>query len=77
MGVSPKHTPPACAAVRSLEYLPSSRAAPYAMQVPVVSLPEYETYVEHLWRGVSSAEYVEERPRVRIGPTSLDFGQVL
>lgn len=48
----------------------------FAVQVPVVSLPEYETFVERIWRDVSSAEYVEERPRVRVGPTNLDFSPV-
>lgn len=67
---------PDCAAVRPPVCLPSSNAALFAVQVPVVSLPEYETFVERIWRDVSSAEYVEERPRVRVGPTNIDFSPV-
>ncbi|KAL1948333.1 hypothetical protein VTO73DRAFT_12408 [Trametes versicolor] len=51
-------------------------SAGFEVQVPVVSLPEYETFVERIWRDVSSAEYVEERPRVRVGPTNIDFSPV-
>ncbi|KAH9848135.1 DNase I-like protein [Lenzites betulinus] len=51
-------------------------SAEFELEVPVVSIPEYETYVERIWRDVSSAEYAEERPRVRVGPTSIDFSKV-
>ncbi|KAI0672159.1 DNase I-like protein [Trametes maxima] len=51
-------------------------SADFEVEIPVVAVTEYETFVERIWRDVSSAEYVDERPRVRIGPTSIDFSKV-
>ncbi|KAI0819892.1 DNase I-like protein [Trametes gibbosa] len=51
-------------------------SAEFEVEIPVVSVPEYETYVERIWRDVSSAEYAEERPRVRVGPTTIGFSKV-
>lgn len=42
-----------------------------------MAIQEYEAYVERLWRDVSSLEYLEERPRVRVTPAAIDFGRVL
>lgn len=41
-----------------------------------MSVPDHESYVEHIWREVSGVEYAEERPRVRVSPTNLDFSNV-
>ena len=38
-----------------------------------MSVPEHESYVEHIWRDVSGIEYAEARPRVKVSPTNLDF----
>ncbi|PIL28841.1 hypothetical protein GSI_08887 [Ganoderma sinense ZZ0214-1] len=51
-------------------------SADFELEVPVVSGQEYESYVEHVWREVSGIEYAEERPRVRVSPTNLDFSNV-
>lgn len=41
-----------------------------------MSVPDHESYVEHIWREVSGVEYAEERPRVRVSPTNLDFSNI-
>ncbi|KAI0357724.1 DNase I-like protein [Trametes cingulata] len=51
-------------------------SADFEVTVPVNSVTEYENFVERLWRSVSSAEYVDDRPRVRVDPTSIDFSRV-
>ncbi len=32
--------------------------------------------MHRLWRDVSGIEYVEERPRVRVAPTNIDFASI-
>ncbi|KAI0329804.1 DNase I-like protein [Cubamyces sp. BRFM 1775] len=51
-------------------------SAAFEVQVPEMAIQEYEEYVERLWRDVSSLEYLEERPRVRVTPATIDFGRV-
>ncbi|KAI0649768.1 Endonuclease/exonuclease/phosphatase [Trametes meyenii] len=51
-------------------------SADFEVEIPVVAVTEYETFVERIWRDVSSAEYVDERPRLRVEPTSIDFSKV-
>ncbi|KAI8989001.1 DNase I-like protein [Trametes punicea] len=51
-------------------------SAEFEVEVPVLAMQEYRTFVERLWRDVSSLEYLEELPRVRVSPTSIDFSSV-
>ncbi|KAM5546090.1 hypothetical protein V8D89_000216 [Ganoderma adspersum] len=51
-------------------------SAEFELEVPVVSVPDHESYVEHIWREVSGVEYAEERPRVRVSPTNFDFSNI-
>ncbi|KAI0366527.1 DNase I-like protein [Pilatotrama ljubarskyi] len=51
-------------------------SADFEVEAPVSAVTEYENFIERLWRDVSSAEYLDERPRVRVGPTSIDFSRV-
>ncbi|KAH9903242.1 DNase I-like protein [Cubamyces lactineus] len=51
-------------------------SAVFEVQTPRMAIQEYEAYVERLWRDVSSLEYLEERPRVRVTPAAIDFGRV-
>ena len=46
------------------------------IQFPAVTLSEYESFVQRLWRDVSGIEYVEDRPRIRVSPTNIDFARV-
>ncbi|KAI1792704.1 DNase I-like protein [Ganoderma leucocontextum] len=51
-------------------------SAEFELEVPAVSVPEHESLVERIWRAVSVIEYAEERPRVRVSPTNLDFSNI-
>ncbi len=42
----------------------------------MVGLDEYEAFVHRVWRDVSAIEYIEERPRVRVEPTNVDFAKI-
>ena len=42
-------------------------------QVPAIGVSEYESFLHRVWQDVSGIEYVEERPRVRVTPTNIDF----
>ncbi|KAJ8488584.1 hypothetical protein ONZ51_g3464 [Trametes cubensis] len=51
-------------------------SAAFEVQAPELAIQEYEEFVERLWRDVASLEYLEERPRVRVSPATIDFGRV-
>ncbi|RPD60669.1 DNase I-like protein [Lentinus tigrinus ALCF2SS1-7] len=51
-------------------------SAEFELEVPALGLDEYESFVQRVWRDVSAIEYVEERPRVRVGPTNIDFAKI-
>ncbi|KAI9060023.1 DNase I-like protein [Trametes sanguinea] len=51
-------------------------SAGFDVKVPVLSVREYQEFIERLWRDVSGLEYVDERPRVRVSPTTIEFGSV-
>ena len=44
--------------------------------MPAVGLDEYEAFVQRVWRDVSAIEYIEERPRVRVGAINIDFARI-
>ncbi|TFK84297.1 DNase I-like protein [Polyporus arcularius HHB13444] len=51
-------------------------SAEFDVEVSVVGLDEYEAFVHRVWRDVSAIEYIEERPRVRVEPTNVDFAKI-
>ena len=42
----------------------------------MVSASEYEAFVQRVWRDVSGIEYVEERPRIMVTPSNVDFSKL-
>ncbi|KAI0752588.1 DNase I-like protein [Daedaleopsis nitida] len=51
-------------------------SAEFELEVPAVNLNDYESFVQRLWRDVSGIEYVEDRPRIRVTPTNIDFARL-
>ena len=42
----------------------------------MVGVSEYEAFVQRIWRDVSGIEYTDERPRLRVTSTNVDFSKL-
>ncbi|KAH9925009.1 DNase I-like protein [Epithele typhae] len=51
-------------------------SAEFELEVPLVSVPAYESFVQRIWRDVSGIEYAEYRPRIRLSSTNVDFSKI-
>ena len=41
-----------------------------------MGVAEYEGFVQRVWRDVSGIEYAEDRPRIQVAPTNIDFSKL-
>ncbi|TBU57913.1 DNase I-like protein [Dichomitus squalens] len=51
-------------------------SAAFELEGPAVSVAEYESFMQRVWREVSGIEYAEERPRLRVTPNIIDFARI-